>query len=173
MKYLINLFPEKEKNATDKIIFFSFHYLRYILVITQFIAICVFFYRFKVDQDIVDLRDALVQKKSIVESTQSLLNEVKKIDKKMTNVKTILTGQEQTADMFTYLFANLTDDIVIERLSVKDSNVDLEGSSNNSDTVKTLFEKLKNEKRFATITLSSVNKTAEGYTFKLSMSKFK
>ncbi|PJB87766.1 hypothetical protein CO083_05355, partial [Candidatus Roizmanbacteria bacterium CG_4_9_14_0_8_um_filter_34_12] len=62
MKYKINLLLPKEKNWLDKVIYFGLNYLRYILVITQTVIIMVFFYRFKIDQEIVDLKDAVKQK---------------------------------------------------------------------------------------------------------------
>ena len=82
MKYLINLFPSPEKSRTDKFIYFAFHYLRYILVITQFVAICVFFFRFKVDQDIVDLQEKADQKQSIIVATKDLLSRMQEVDAK-------------------------------------------------------------------------------------------
>ena len=61
MKYQINLLQEKEKDISGKIIYFALHYLRYILVVTQIVVIAVFFYRFKIDQEVIDLRDELKQ----------------------------------------------------------------------------------------------------------------
>ena len=66
MKYKINLLLPKEKNWLDKVIYFGLNYLRYILVITQTVIIMVFFYRFKIDQEIVDLKDAVKQKQEII-----------------------------------------------------------------------------------------------------------
>ena len=73
MKYQINLLQEKEKDISGKIIYFALHYLRYILVVTQIVVIAVFFYRFKIDQEVIDLRDELKQKQEIVQVSSPLL----------------------------------------------------------------------------------------------------
>lgn len=173
MKYLINLLPEKDRDATDKIIYFAFHYLRYILVITQFVAICVFFFRFKVDQQIVDQRDALTQKRAIVDATQLLLDEVKALDTKVSNIKLLLTRQDKTQAMYNYVFDATPADIQISKLNIKDLIIDMEGFSTNIDLVQQLFEKMKNENKFETVKLTSVDKKEEGYVFRLTLTKYK
>ena len=65
MKYKINLITRRKEKVVDKVIYFVMNYLRYILVITQIIVIGVFFYRFKIDQEMVDLQEAVQQKKEI------------------------------------------------------------------------------------------------------------
>ncbi len=173
MKYLINLLPEKDRDATDKIIYFAFHYLRYILVITQFVAICVFFFRFKVDQQIVDERDALTQKRAIVDATQMLLDEVKILDTKVTDVKTLLTKQDKTKSMYTYVLDSIPPEIYINKFNAKDLVIDIEGFSANIEVVQQLFERMKNESHFQTVKLTSVDKRENGYMFRLTLTKYK
>lgn len=173
MKYLINLLPEKDKDATDKIIYFAFHYLRYILVITQFVAICVFFFRFKVDQQIVDQKDALIQKRAIVDATQLMLDEVKVLDTKINNIKVVLTRQDKTKAMYSYVFDALPSEIQISKMYMKDMIVDIEGLSTNIDVVKNLYERMDREKRFQSVKLTSVDKREEGYIFRLTLTKYK
>src|SRR3989344_1059273 len=107
MKYTTNLFPQKQQSSLEKITFFALHYLRYILVITQFVTICVFFYRFKVDQEIVNLKDTLIQKKAIVDTTQNLLDLVKVLDFKIKNVNGLYTEQDSVKNISSYFFQKL------------------------------------------------------------------
>ncbi|MFA9288789.1 MAG: PilN domain-containing protein [Weeksellaceae bacterium] len=172
MKYQINLFPEKKLSAADKIIYFSLHYLRYILVITQFVAICVFFYRFKVDQDIVDLKDTLIQKQHIIESTQMLLDEIKELDAKISNVKPLLTRQSAMVTMYQYFFSRMPSSIVITTMSVNEESVIVSGITTDVESIKAFYEQLKIDKRFTEITLRNVNKTDLGYEFNLSLQTF-
>ncbi|MDO8741626.1 MAG: hypothetical protein Q7J11_00595, partial [Candidatus Roizmanbacteria bacterium] len=61
MKYKINLLEKKETSLLDKLTFFGLNYLRYIIVITQLVVIGVFFYRFQIDQSIIDLKEGVNQ----------------------------------------------------------------------------------------------------------------
>jgi len=82
MKYQINLLPKKEKDFVDRGIYFALHYLRYVLVLTQIVVIAVFFYRFQIDQEIIDLKDELTQKQEIVAVSAPLLSEAQVVDVK-------------------------------------------------------------------------------------------
>jgi len=74
MRYNINLIEKKEVSLLDRLIFFCLNYLRYIIVITQLVVIGVFFYRFQIDQRIIDLKEGVDQKKEIVKIVLPLLN---------------------------------------------------------------------------------------------------
>ena len=74
MRYKINLLEKKDIGLLDKLTFFSLNYLRYIIVITQLVVIGVFFYRFQIDQKIIDLKEGVEQKKEIVKIVLPLLD---------------------------------------------------------------------------------------------------
>lgn len=172
MKYYINLFPEKEKDAVDKIMYFAFHYLRYILVITQFIVICVFFFRFKVDQEIVDLKDGLQQKQQIIESTKSLLDEVAFLETKTQSLGSLMKKQENFNSMYNYFITSLPSDLVITSLNFTPSGISCDGYSINPATIQKFKEQLLNEKRFKTVNLESVRKSTTGFSFTLKLEEF-
>lgn len=172
MKYSINLFPGKELNFTDKVVYFMFHYLRYILVITQFVVICVFFYRFKVDQEIVDLKDTINQKVEIVKSTNALLKEVEMINKQVQSVNTVLNKQTLFQEMYAYFYASLPTALTLTSTKFTATSIDCLGITPNVESVRLLYEKLKKENRFQKVELKNVNKSSQGYTFSLQLTGY-
>ena len=172
MKYLINLFPEKEKSLSDKIIYFALHYLRYILVITQFVAICVFFFRFKVDQEIVDLKDKLYQKESIVSSTKDLVDRVQEIDTKMKHIENIFAVQKRFQSEYTYVLSKIPPAITIGHLNMTKDSIDLEGIASSVSPIKSFYDSLRAENRFNVIDLSSIEKGEQGFSFTLHLAEF-
>ncbi len=173
MKYTTNLFPQKEETAIDKITYFALHYLRYILVITQFVTICVFFYRFKIDQEIVDLKDTLTQKKAIVDTTQSLLTNVKELDFKISSIKSLSEKQNTLLDTYTYLFQNLPQDVILTSLTIEGTTIIFEGRTPNITAVQNMYEKLQEEKLFTSVTLGAITKTENDFTFNLELIDYK
>ena len=173
MKYLINLFPEREKNVSEKIIYFGFHYLRYILVITQFVAICVFFFRFKVDQEIVDLKDKLYQKQSIVTATSDLVSRVGEIDLKMGQIRTIIRDQDVFSARYSYVVSKISPPITVDKMSISADEIDINGTSLTIEPVKTLYELLIAEKRFGIVDLSNIQKSTDSFIFTLHLAEFK
>ena len=173
MKYAINLFPQKEQDAVDKIVYFAFHYLRYILVITQFVVICVFFFRFKVDQEIVDLRDSLTQKKQIVEATETMLDEVAYLEDKTSQMGGILAQQEEFYALVNYFVQSLPPDLSLTNITIKETGIECAGFSTNPAVIQGYYQKLLAEDKFETIELANVQKTNTGFSFSLKLETFK
>ena len=105
MKYKINLLPQKETTIAEKVMFFLLNYLRYIIVITQLVVIGVFFYRFQIDQKIIDLKESVMQKKEIVEIVLPLLNEASRIDQKSQEINKVIKKQQNFNEMLKYLLS--------------------------------------------------------------------
>ncbi|NTU46577.1 hypothetical protein HGA88_03040 [Candidatus Roizmanbacteria bacterium] len=172
MKYRINLLPPKERNIVDRVIYFSFHYLRYILVFTQLIVIFVFFYRFKVDQEIIDLKDALDQKQEIVAVSQPLVREVESMTNKITIIEKITKGQDTVSAVFSYIMSYFPASVSLTRLSITANGVVMEGATRDVIALRSYYYRLKSDARFAQINLSNLQKTELGYTFNLSLLNF-
>lgn len=172
MPYKINLLPPNEHNIADKMVYFAFHYLRYILVITQLVVIIVFFYRFKVDQDIIDLKDSLKQKQEVIHAVEPLLNEVAKINGKIANAKSVITKQDQFNEIYTYFVTKAPDDVEFTNIHVDLQSVDCEGVTDSVTSVKMFYEDLLQEKRFSSVELLNIQKAEQGYTFALKLQGF-
>lgn len=172
MRYQINLFPPREESIVDKIIYFSFHYLRYILVITQLVVIGVFFYRFKIDQEIVDLKDSLKQKEEIVLVSNSLLREVRAIDVKEKNVDKILDNQQTLEAMLDYFLSRFPADLNLVKMELSADQLKFEGFTRNPAIVRTFNDRLNQEKRFKLVKLEALRKGELGFTFAFTLSQF-
>ncbi|MDA1316403.1 MAG: hypothetical protein O3B87_00085 [bacterium] len=172
MKYLINLFPKPKQNSSEKIIYFATHYLRYVLVITQFVAICVFFYRFKVDQEIVDLRDKLHQQESILTSTGGLIGRIQELDNKMRNVKTIMQDQDAFRSEYAYFFSILPTDIIISKMDISAKEVAINGISTSVNPIRSLNDKLIADGKYKTVNLLNIEKGEAGFSFNMQLSQY-
>lgn len=171
MKYQINLFPRKEQNVVDKVIYFSFHYLRYILVITQIVVIGVFFYRFKVDQEIVDLKESLNQKKEVLIIAQPLISEVRAIERTGNYVKEITGEQAEFKDTLDYFLSIFPENMTLETLEISsDRTVTFKGTSSDSNTVRLFYNRLKKDNKFTVVKLEGLKKDLFGYSFSFTLS---
>lgn len=169
MKYRINLFPKKEKSISERVIYFALNYLRYILVITQIVVIGVFFYRFKIDQEIIDLKDELTQKQEIVLVSNPLLKEAQGADRKIKEIKAIIGKQDLVKQMIDYFLSIFPEKIKLNRLNVTENSLDFESTCSDPRIIKIFYDRLKKEKRFTKIELGSIQKSEIGFVapFKL------
>src|SRR3989338_3791905 len=93
--YDINLFARKKKSFADKLLFFLLHYFRYIIVITQIVVIGVFFYRFRVDQKIIDLKESFRSKQQILALTVPLIDEAQATQDSAGKIQKLLDKQSK------------------------------------------------------------------------------
>jgi dTDP-glucose pyrophosphorylase len=172
MRYKINLLPPPQLSTIDKAVYFSYNYLRYILVLTQLVVLGVFTYRFTVDQDIVDLKDTLRQKQEIVKVSQPLLNQGATVDNKVRNIKTVIGKQQDLSNMLSYYLSIFPEKISATRLTIQKDGIYLEGVTTDVTVLQSFYSRLQADKRFKHYELRNVQRTATGYTFILTLGKF-
>lgn len=171
-KYQINLLQQKKKPEvfTDKLIFFALHYLRYIIVMTQIVVIGVFFYRFTIDQQVIDLKESVNQKQEIIRITLPMVNEVKAIESKITVIKKLIAEQKNFSEHFTYITSIIPETIIINNLHISEQDITLEGKTADLNSIRLLYERLKKDQKFKTVSLGKVSKEEEIFTFSLNIS---
>ncbi len=172
MRYQINLLPPRDNNITDKIIYFSFHYLRYILVITQLVVIGVFFYRFQIDQQVIDLKDSIKQKNEIIVVSNALLKDMKTIDIKMRSIAQALDKQNSLEKMYAYFFSTFPADLYLTKLEMNNDEITVIGYTPNITTVKLYHSRLTRDKMFKEVKLDTIKKEDLNYIFTFSLKKF-
>lgn len=172
MKYNINLIPVKETPWGERLVYFALHYLRYIIIITQLIVIGVFFYRFQIDQRIIDLREAVSQKKEIIQVVLPLLSQAEIIDSKINQARKITKEQNGFTQMINYLIANFPDSITLTKLEIENDQVKMSGFTNDSRQLQLFFNFLKKENKFKIVSFDTLKKSDNGYSFILVLNKF-
>lgn len=172
MKYKINLLEKKETSLLDKLTFFGLNYLRYIIVIAQLVVIGVFFYRFKIDQSIIDLKERVNQKKEIAQIVLPLLNEAVKIDKKTLIIEKTIIKQKNFSTMFEYFISSFPETITLTNMEIKGESIKVTGDANNPKHLQAFYLFLKKDKKFKEITFQNIKKTETGYNFILLLNKF-
>lgn len=173
MKYKINLIVGRKGGLVERILYFALHYLRYVLVITQIVVLGVFFYKFKIDQQIIDLKEAVEQKKEIVAISEPLIKEARIVDFKINQIRTIVDQQELFSESLSYLFSLFPQAITLNKLDITDSSIRMEGITTDINTLRIFYLRLKKEDRFKKIELASIKKADTGFEFRLSLNQFK
>jgi Tfp pilus assembly protein PilN len=172
MKYKINLLEKKETSLLDKLTFFGLNYLRYIIVITQLVVIGVFFYRFQIDQSIIDLRDGVDQKKVIIQIVLPLLDEAAKVDKKTSIIERNIVKQKNFSIMIEYFTSSFPETIALTNMEIKDQSIKITGNAGNPQHLQAYYLFLKKDNKFKGVKFQNIKKTETGYNFILFLDKF-
>jgi hypothetical protein len=172
MKYKINLLNQREISFVDKVVYFSLNYLRYIIVITQLIIIFVFFYRFQLDQQIIDLKESVVQKNEIIQVVLPLLKEGEIIEKKQEAARMVLSNQNRTLSMFKYFLSIFPKGLILSELTLEKNAINVFGTAIQVENLQAFINLAKKEQKFKKVDLKSLKKTESGYDFELNLSQF-
>ncbi|MFA6532644.1 MAG: PilN domain-containing protein [Patescibacteria group bacterium] len=172
MRHRINLLEKKEQSLLDRLTFFGLNYLRYIIVITQLVVIGVFFYRFQIDQRIIDLKEGVEQKKEIVKIVLPLLNEAAKIDQKTLIINEAIQKQKKFSEMFDYFLSTFPETIVLTSMEIKGESITVTGDALNAQHLQAFYALLKRDSKFKAVSLKNIKKTETGYNFELFLDKF-
>ena len=173
MKYRINLAQKKRTNIFEQITYFFSHYLRYILVITQLVVIGVLFYRFRIDQNIIDLKEKIDDKKVIVKETTPFIIEAQKIEKKTGSITSVIEKNKRLSSMIAYSFSKFPRDANLLRIEVTDDSVTMQGNALDARQLQQYYGLLRKEGRFASVNLTDLIKSTDGFSFTLILSHFK
>ncbi len=172
MKYKINLLPEKERDFLDKSIYFVLHYLRYVLVITQIVVISVFFYRFKIDQEIIDLKDELTQKQEIVAVSEPLLKQAEIVDLKTKQIREVLVDQAIFSESFVYFLDTFPLQLTIKRLEIKGNIYKFDAITTNPEIIRSYLARLKQERKFKNVLIGSIKRDGVDFLVPFTLADF-
>ena len=167
MTYKINLLSKKDVSLIDKTLYFFLNYLRYILVFTQIIVIGVLFFRFRIDQNIMDLKDSLDQKKEIVEAVKPLLEEAERVNNQSIAIRKVTAEQDIQLSALNYILSVFPESIVLTTLDINKATYTLKGTSTDSRQLQLFYTRLQGDKRFKSVSLSNIRRVDEGYVFDL------
>lgn len=173
MKYKINLLSRRKEQPLERLIYFMLNYLRYILVITQIVVIGVFFYRFKVDQELVDLQETVNQKKEIIQVSQPLIKEAKKEASRLNQLESIITKQQTFLEETDYLLALFPENFFLNKMQVSKDTIFMDGYTQDPQSIKKFLYRLKKEAKFKKVELKNIKKIDLGLEFSLELSKYK
>jgi Tfp pilus assembly protein PilN len=137
------------------------------------VAVCVFFYRFRVDQEIVDLKEKIYQKDSIVKQTESLIASVEELDLKIKNAKQVLGIQSKLDGNFSYILSKISDKVVINSVEIEGLSVKLEGSAQTAESIRAFNDVIKSENKYKKVVLSNIVRDAEAFKFSMTLEDFK
>lgn len=172
MTYKINLLSRREMSLLDKTLYFFLNYLRYILVITQLIVIGVLFYRFRIDQNIIDLKDSLDQKKEIIQAVKPLIDEAEKVNNQSIAIRKITNEQLLHQEALNYILSIFPEAIFLNSLKANGTQFALRGTSIDSRQLQLFYARLQADKRFTTVTLSNIKREEQGYVFDLVLESY-
>ena len=154
--------PQEELSISTQFLNWALTYGRYIIIIIQIIVLSVFFMRFKVDRDRTDLKEAVTQKRALIESIGEMETEIKRVQKRLSDIKLLTTNQDIYLRVINFLEKNTPTDTTFTLLSFSKNRVKFVAISENLKTFNFLLKKIQDEKILSDIQLEDLKRRADG-----------
>ena len=122
----------------------------------------VFFARFKLDRDHTDLKEAVSQKQALVESVTDLENEIRRIQRKLTDIGKIITNQDISLRILRFLAENTPTDTTFSNISLSENSISFNATAANLRSFNFLLWKLQQDNKFSDVVLEDLARKATG-----------
>lgn len=142
-----------------------------IIIITEIIALGVFFSSFKLGTDISNLSEEMENKAVLVESTVQLQEEYAKVQKRTRTLESIAAEQKDWATIIKSFDEQLPYGVLMNSVSYKKDNIDMSGSVDSAASFGKLISVLNNNDNVKEVILSGSSYETESkiYEFDLSL----
>lgn len=137
-------------------------YGRYIIIVIQILVLSVFFLRFKIDRDHTDLKESVTQKQALVESISDLENEIRRIQKRLTDIDSITLDQEPVLKVLRYLQDQTPSDTSYSNLSVNAGKISFRATSVSLKSFSYFLRQLQQNNRFSEVSLDEITRRTDG-----------
>lgn len=159
----INLLKKKNGDFVDKFIHWALTIGRFVIILTETVALITFLYRFNLDRQLVDLHDAIKQKLAVV-------NVLKNNETTYRNLQDRIAFASQNQDIGTQTTKNFLDvisqappDLLYNNVVLTGDRIHMETNVQSVQSLTKFIDKLKNHSAVKTVLLDQVeNKTSTG-----------
>ena len=160
----INLLPREDFEYTFAGLFlkWALSYGRYIIIITQIIVLGVFFMRFKLDREHIDLKESIQQKQALFSSVADVEDEIRKVQEKLAKIKNLEANQKTPLNILNFLQENTPVEVKYSAIDISSDRLVLKGSGVSLKSLSALLLVFKRSEKFNEISLDSVNRELDG-----------
>lgn len=157
----INLLKKQGNTTLDTIIHFAVTGGRFIVLLTESIALAAFLYRFTLDRQIVDTRDEIKANQAIVEQYQPLETQYRALQDKIHQASTLNTQAPTLPTLFTDIISKGSGSVTFISLLVSTELVKIEAETGSVYDLNTFVSALRNDPRIEDVSIDSIeNRTS-------------
>lgn len=154
--------PERQEDLSAQFLAWALTYGRYIIIIIQIVVLSVFFMRFKLDRDRTDLKESVIQKQALTQSIFEVENEIKRVQKRLSDIKLVSKNQEIYLKVINFLETNSPSDLTFSVISFDKQKIKMVADANNLKSFNFFLKQVQDSKMFEDIQLEDLKRKADG-----------
>jgi Tfp pilus assembly protein PilN len=136
---------------------------RFIIIVTETVALAVFVLRFSLDSQIIDLHDKIREKQAIVDLFKHNEDTYRNLQDRLTMVQTLDTKSQEQTQMFFSLLNTMPDSIQLNSFTFLQDSLHLDINTNSTATLSQFIQNLTAQKHISGISIDHIeNRVASG-----------
>ena len=162
-KRSINLLPHKGDSLINQFLSWALTIGRLLIIITEGLALSVFFYRFVLDVQIIDLHDKIEAQSRIVQSFQDGEKLFRNLQARLAFAKEYDADKETTLTLLKEILDLGRNRVTFKNLVVSKDTIQIEVQAPSAQLLSLFTQELKNHPSIQQVTINRVeNKTSSG-----------
>lgn len=159
----INLLPKKDGGFLNQFFTWTLSIGRLLIIITEFVALATFLYRFGLDMQIVDLHDKIKSQALIVENFKTSEDSFRSLQQRLALIKTYDSIGNRTHSIFTDIANAGKGKVTFTTLTVNPDNAKIEAQVISSQALSQFIKTLQNQPTITSVSVDKVeNATSKG-----------
>lgn len=159
----INLLPEEQiqQEPVFKFLRWVLTTGRYIVIFTEAAVLVVFLARFKLDSDIIDLKQEITAKAQVLQQAESFEEEFLSTRARLQEVSDLVVGLEPRAPLSATIETTIPKDVTLTEFSQSSEQVKISGETANYSGVTQWVKLLSEKKGWSEVKLESIQRSSE------------
>lgn len=156
VSHSINLLRKKEKEFLDVFLDWAFEYGRFVIFLTEAIALCAFVYRFSLDRQIIDLNDEIKGKQRIVTLLKPNEDKFRNLQDRLEREQQLTKQANTTSGILSFIVTNSPSDFTISKLTVGQKTIRLQADVTTPSTITEFVEILKSYTGVSSVSIDKI-----------------
>lgn len=141
----------------DELVDWALNVGRLLIILTELVAFSMFFYRFFLDRQIIDLKDKITQERQVIALFKTREDEFRSIQEKLIFSSQLIESQKQQKSLLNTITSSVPSDSSLTSVLISSKSANISISSQNLTSLKTYVETLKKDKEFESVSISIVD----------------
>lgn len=160
----INLLPEEQiqQEPISKFLRWALTAGRYIVIFTEAVVLIVFLARFKLDSDIIDLKQEITAKAQVLRQAEDFEKKFLNTQARLQSVSDLVEDLKPRLTLFSTVESTIPKEVILTEFSQNDAQVKISGETGNYSAVTQWVKLLQGQDGWSEVKLESIQRGAQG-----------
>lgn len=154
----INLLPHQPSSLVDRFLSWISTYGRFIIVITELVVLIAFASRFKLDRDLIDLRDKIKQEESMVKSLANIEKNSRDLQKRLSQIASLNQVSQNSIMVLSEISSLVPTNVFLDELILEEQTVKIQARAFSGEGISSFTKRLRANPHLSEVSVGQVSR---------------